>query len=172
MKYQFKAHLPALALGLTEGNKLVMRQAPRDPNSQLLTRNQWHSVGFYSLIISFFTVGAVFVSHFMLRRTEAFDPRLNNNILFYTLILSQLLHSFNMNFNRERLLDSATFRNKFLWLALLICLIIAVLVTVVPVAAKALNLGALQVYDWLIIFFFSTASFILIYVLKRLGIIC
>ena len=164
--------LPALALGLTEGNKLVMRQAPRDPNSQLLTRNQWHSVGFYSLIISFFTVGAVFVSHFMLRRTEAFDPRLNNNILFYTLILSQLLHSFNMNFNRERLLDSATFRNKFLWLALLICLIIAVLVTVVPVAAKALNLGALQVYDWLIIFFFSTASFILIYVLKRLGIIC
>lgn len=163
--------LPALALGVSKGNPLVMKHKPRNPAEPLLKARQWYAVWIYAAIISACTLGAVFFSHFVFHTGEGFDPKLCNNILFFSLIACQLFHVFNMASVKTAFTQSEVFRNKYVWYALALSLLIVLSVFLIPLVREALDVQPLKVEDWLTVIVSASVSLIVIQILKRTNLI-
>ncbi len=163
--------LPALALGVSEGNPYVMKHKPRNPAEPLLKTKQWYAVWFYAAVISVCTLGAVFISHLFIHTGTGFDPQQCNNILFFTLIFCQLFHVFNMASVNVSFFKSEVFRNKFVWYALIACLLIIGFAFFIPSVRTALNIQPLTAADWLVVLASSLFSLLVIQLLKRTNII-
>ena len=164
--------LPALALGVTKGSDAVMKQPPRNVDEPILDRQRWISVFVYSLVIMACTMGSVFFSHYTIHNSESWNPDLCNNILFITLILCQLLHVFNMTTdNSKSFFKTEIFRNKYVWYATLLCLVILLVAYLVPPIAKVLSLHSPSWKDLAIMFGFSLLSLLINQILKRTKII-
>lgn len=163
--------LPALALGVSDGSPFVMKHKPRNPAEPLLKTRQWYAVWIYAAIISVCTLGAVFFSHLVLHTGERFDPKLCNNILFFTLIFCQLFHVFNMASVKTSFFKSEVFRNKYVWYALLLSGLIVMSVFFIPAAREALNVQPLKAEDWLLVIASALLSLLVIQILKRTNII-
>lgn len=163
--------LPALALGVSKGNLFVMKHKPRNPAEPLLKTKQWYAVWIYAAVISICTLGAVFFSHYFLHTGKHFDPKLCNNILFFTLIFCQLFHVFNMASVKTSFIKSEVFQNKYVWYALLTSGLVVVSVFFIPPAREALNVQSLKAEDWLIVFVSASISLLVIQILKRTNLI-
>lgn len=147
--------LPALALGMTPGNRRIMRVAPKNSNEPIVERATWIAIIFYSAVICAASLGAVMTSHFLFHKQEGWNPELCNNILFFTLISSQLLHVFNMNAMGTNFFRSEIMRNKYVWYAIGMCVLILVGGYEITPIREALSLFTLTIFDWLIIIGFS-----------------
>ena len=163
--------LPALALGVGEGNAFVMKQVPRNPAEPLLKTRQWSAVWIYAAVISVCTLGAVFISHYVVHTGSRFDPRLCNNILFFTLILCQLFHVLNMASAKVSFFRSEVFRNKYVWYALFSCVLILLSVFFIAPMRNALDIQPLKADDWLVVFASAAFSLMIIQLLKRIKLI-
>lgn len=163
--------LPALALGVSAGNPFVMKHKPRNPAEPLLKTKQWYAVWLYAAVISLCTLGAVFISHFFVHTGTHFDPKLCNNILFFSLIFCQLFHVFNMASANVSFFKSEVFKNRYVWYALLSCGLILLSVFFILPVGKALNIQPMTQADWLVIVGASFSSLLLIQILKRTNII-
>lgn len=164
--------LPALALGITKGSDSVMKQLPRNSNEPILNSQRWISVFVYSSVIMACTMGSVFFSHYTIHNSESWNSDLCNNILFITLILCQLLHVFNMSTdNSKSFLKTEVFKNKYVWYAMLICLLMLVAAYLIPPIAKVLSLRLPTWNDLAIMVGFSLLSLLINQILKRTKII-
>ncbi len=161
--------LPALALGVTEGSNEIMQRPPRNMNEPIIDKKRWIAIFFYSIIIGAVSVGAVFFSHFTVHNTETWNPELCNNILFFSLIFSQLLHVFNMG-NGTSFFNSEVLRNKYVWGAIALSVIILLGVYAIEPVRKVLSIYEMSIYDWLISIGASIVSLIIIQIGKKLKI--
>ena len=161
--------LPALALGVTEAAPHIMQRKPYSSEISIIDKKRWSAVFTYSAIIAFTTIGAVFASHELLHDTEKWNTELCNNILFYSLIFSQILHVFNMSFEQGvSFHKTEVFRNKYVWYAVVGCIILAMLsYWIIPVR----NVLEVTIYgwkDWSIVIIASFLSLFLIQLVKRM----
>jgi Ca2+-transporting ATPase len=161
--------LPALALGVTEGSDEIMLRPPRNMNEPIIDKKRWIAIFFYSIIIGAVSVGAVFFSHLTVHHTEMWNPELCNNILFFTLIFSQLLHVLNMG-NDTSFFNSEVFRNKYIWGAIGFSVIILLGIYAIEPIRKVLSIYEMSTYDWLISIGASIISLIVIQIGKKLKI--
>jgi len=160
--------LPALALGVIEGSPNIMQKRPRNMNEPIIDRKRWTAIFFYSVVIGATSLGAVFLSHQTLHQTESLNRGLCNNILFFTLIFSQLLHVFNMAGHHSPFFRSEVFRNKYIWGAIVLSVSILLIMYAIEPARKVLSLYEMSVYDWLIAVGASLVSLIIIQAGKKL----
>ncbi|QJB37251.1 cation-transporting P-type ATPase [Chitinophaga oryzae] len=161
--------LPALALGLTEAAPHIMQRRPYSSGTPVIDRKRWSAIFTYSVVIAGSSIGAVFVSHVLLHNQEKFNFELCNNILFYTLILSQILHVFNMSFERGLpFYRTAVFRNKYVWYAVGSCILITTLSYWVVPMRKVLQVSIYSWEDWSVVVFFPILSLVIIQVLKKI----
>ena len=163
--------LPALALGVTAGSANIMKYPPRNPEEPILDNKRWAAMIYYSVVITITTLAAVFISHHTVHKTETWNPELCNNILFFTLIISQLLHVFNMNDAGSNFFRSEVVKNKYVWYATLISIVLLGLSYKIPIISKALDILPMSAEDWLISIGMSVVSLILIQISKALNII-
>lgn len=163
--------LPALALGVSSGNDIVMKQMPRDPKAPLMDSRHWRSMITYSAVITIFVIGAVFVSRFLATSSNEPEYLLSNNILFFTLIYSQLFHVFNMTFGWVSPFKSEVVRNKYIWYAMAACAAITYFAYSVSPINIALDVQPMGWASWGLVLGASTGSLITIQLLKRLKII-
>lgn len=164
--------LPALALGVTEGDEIIMKQPPRDSNEQILDRKRWVSLMTYAAVITVTTIGAVFFSHFTVHQSEEWNTKLCNNILFYTLIFSQLLHVLNMSAaSKPAFWKTEVFRNRYVWYAIAICIFISVFSYLIEPVRNILSILEMSAGDWMISGGFALLSFLFNLGLKRTGLI-
>ncbi len=152
--------LPALALGMTPGDKNIMKVAPKKSGTPIIDNAQWKAVVFYSVVISAASLGAVLTNHFLLHEAEGWNPQLCNNILFFTLIGSQLLHVLNMNSSGTGFFTSEVMRNKYVWYALSACVLILALLYEIEPMRNVLSIYSLSLVDWSVIFSFSLMGMI------------
>lgn len=162
--------LPALALGVTAGSSSIMNQPPRNTGEPIIDKKRWKSIIFYAVVITLTTLGAVFISHYAVHKTETWNPELCNNILFFTLLFSQILHVFNMNATDTNFFKSEVMRNKYVWYAVVACLILLAISYQITIIREALNIFPMTKEDWTIILGMSLASLIIIQVGKKLKI--
>ncbi len=134
---------PALALGLGKGDETVMDRPPRDPRKDLITSKQWLLIVIDSMIITLAVIGAVVYC-----RTIHTDDTTINNVAFLTLALSQLVHVFNMSSLHSGFIFNDVTKNKFIWLAILLCTGSLITVFAIPQLREVLNLTPLPLSIW------------------------
>jgi len=128
---------PALALGMNRGADKVMEQTPRGKNEPIIDKNTWISIVGYALSITVAALGALLFATYYLQIT----PQLANNFAFYTLILAQLWHVFNLPPANASFLRNVVTQNKYVWGAIIICISIVGLAYFIPIMREILNLG-------------------------------
>jgi len=161
--------LPALALGVTEAAPHIMQRKPYSSEVSIIDKKRWSAIFAYSGIIAFTSIGAVFASRELLHDAEGWNSELCNNILFYSLIFSQILHVFNMSFEKGVAFHKTeVFRNRYVWYAVAGCVILAMLsYWIVPVR----NILEVTIYgwkDWTIVIVASFLSLFMIQLVKRM----
>lgn len=163
--------LQALALGVSDGSGSVMKQLPRNTAEPIIDNKRWHAILYYSFIISICSYAAVYLSYNTVHQIESFDPGLGNNILFYTLIFSQLLHVFNMGSGDVSFFKTEVFRNKFVWYASIACVVIIVVTYMVEPIRNILSVYSMLPVDWAIAVGMSFVSLIIIQLSQKLKLI-
>lgn len=161
--------LPALALGVTEAAPHIMQRKPYSSQVSIIDKKRWSAIFTYSGIIAFTSIGAVFASHELLHDAEGWNRELCNNILFYSLIFSQILHVFNMSFEKGvGFFKTEVFRNRYVWYAVVSCIILTMLSYWIVPIRKILEVTIYGWKDWIIILGASFLSLLLIQLVKRM----
>jgi len=137
---------PALALGLGSGDKTVMDRPPRDPKNLIVTNKNWIIISLYALTMTI----AILVAVIYCKQTISSDSKVLNNVAFITLVFVQLFHVFNMSSASSKLLVNEITKNKFIWFALIICILIMVLVYIIPQTRLVLGLITLPAKVWIV----------------------
>lgn len=136
---------PALALGLGKADRHIMLRPPRDPGKEILHREKWLKVILYAGIMT-----TVIISTIIYCNTLGYMPTALNNAAFLTLIFTQLAHVFNMPDEHSRIFTNEVTKNKFVWLAILLCLLLVALAYFVPQIRSVLSLTFIPLQLWLI----------------------
>ncbi len=137
---------PALALGLGKGDKTVMERPPRDAKHLIVSNKDWTTIFLYATAMTFSVLAAViYCDQFI-----STDSKIVNNVAFITLAFAQLFHVFNMSSAHSNLVVNEITKNKFVWIALLICTVLMVLVYAIPNMRFVLGLELLPTKVWLV----------------------
>ncbi|SKB68541.1 cation-translocating P-type ATPase [Dyadobacter psychrophilus] len=131
---------PALALGVGKDNKNLMKSQPRNPKQPILQISDWKRVVFYALVMTASVLGVYWYATDQL----GLSAGEGNTITFYALSLAQLLHVFNLYSGKFRFFNNEITRNKFIWMALVLCLLIMLLTNYVPFFRQILLLQKLD----------------------------
>ena len=137
---------PALALGVGEGDTTIMDIPPRNPAKAIITNRYWVAIVLYSTAITL----SVIVALLYCKQTITTDAQVENNVTFITLAFAQLFHVFNMSSPHSKLLVNEVTKNKFVWLAILICTGLMLLVFAVPQIRVVLGLAVLPGKVWMV----------------------
>lgn len=132
---------PALALGVGKDNKKLMKSPPRDPKQPILEMADWKRIVFYALVMTISVLGVYWYAINQL----GYSPEEGNTITFYALSLAQLLHVFNMYSGKLRFFNNEITRNKFIWMALALCILVMFVTYYVPFFRQILSLQILDV---------------------------
>ncbi len=154
---------PALALGLGTGDLTVMQRPPRDPAKPMITGRDWVRMAFYSASITGAVVIAVGYGKVVLHSDDATC----NHIAFITLTFAQLFHVFNMSSPGSGFLNNEITRNKWVWMAVVICSGLILLVFAVPGLRLVLWLSAFSLKLWLVALAASLLPLIIFQLYKR-----
>ena len=155
---------PALALGLSKGNKLIMKMPPRNPKEAILVKKEWFTIIAYAILMALPIIAVTWYCSYYLK----LDAKLCNNLTFLSLALAQLWHVLNLTSNKISFFNNEITKNKFIWFALLLCIVILAIFYVFAPLNKIIGLQLLPLNLWLIIVATSFAPIVLIQLLKRL----
>jgi Ca2+-transporting ATPase len=136
---------PALALGLGTGDKTVMSRPPRDPKKNIITNKKWLTIALYSTTITSTVIIAVVYCKVVLHSADTTC----NTVAFITLTFSQLFHVFNMSSDGSGLVNNEITRNKWIWIAILICSCLTFMAFAIPGLRLVLGLSVLSIKLWL-----------------------
>ena len=134
--------LPAIALGMEESEKNVMKRKPRDTKEGVFARGLGFGVIYQGIIVA----GLTMLSYYLGRYAFGSNSEiLGTSMAFLTLSMAEIFHSFNM-----RSLKGSIFtikkQNLVLWGAGIIATALTILVLEVPFIAE--NIFSLQSLDW------------------------
>lgn len=127
---------PALALGMEEAEKDVMKRPPRPKDEGLFADGLAFDVIFQGIVITLITLLSYFVGHYLEAGVwEVAESADGMTMAFLTLSMTEMFHSFNMR-SRKHSIFSMKNQNKYLWLSLVGSFLLTVCVIYVPFLAK------------------------------------
>lgn len=158
---------PALALALSRGEANCMKRSPRNSKEGILAVHDWQAILTYSVIITFSICSAfIFCSDYL-----HLDRIVCNNVVFISLALAQLWHVFNLPSADQSFFKNEITANRYVWGALLICILIMVTSYLLIPIRNVLSVKALNAQLLLIILVASLLPLLFIQLLKRLRMI-
>lgn len=137
---------PALALGLGKGDETVMQKPPRNPKLDIISKLNWLVIFIYAIMIT----GAIILAIFLCKVYVSKDAIVINNVAFITLASSQLFHVFNMSSVHSGMIKNEVTKNKFVWVAILLCFFLIAGVYAFPQSSLALNFIHMPFNAWII----------------------
>ncbi len=153
---------PALALGMGEGDPLLMEEDPRDASEPIMTRRHWISMGVFGGLIT----AAVLIGLAFARNTLGFSGSKATTVSFLILASAQLWHVFDMRENGTNIFKNEITKNIFIWLALLITIALLLIAVYIPFLADILSVTNPGLDGWLLVLIASLAPMIISQVLK------
>ncbi|WP_018262086.1 cation-translocating P-type ATPase [Methylobacterium sp. WSM2598] len=140
---------PALALGVDPADPAAMRRPPRPRGEGVLTRRMWEGIAFVGLVTACSTL--VVLDACLPGGFIEGDGTLAyaQTMTFTTLVLSQLFNVLNTR-SEDRSAREGLFRNRWLWAAIALSLLLQVAAVSVPVLQRAFSTVSLGVGDWAI----------------------
>jgi len=153
---------PALALGIGEGDKKIMEQPPIGSHEAIIGRKQWLYIGGYGLLITASVLGAFGIAFEYLNM----DYSRAVSVSFLTLALSQLWHVFNMrDYNSGVLINEIT-RNRYIWGALALCVLMLIAAVYLPGLSDVMRLSHPGWDGWVVIILMSLVPLLVGQVIK------
>ena len=141
--------LPAIALGMEDAEKDVMRHPPRSRKESIFAGGLGFSIFFQGLIIAAMTVLSYFIGHRMESGVWAIAESPDGmTMAFLTLSMIEIFHSFNMR-SRSASLFSLKKQNKWLWGTLAFSLLITAAVIFIPFLNKAFSFTPISLTEYL-----------------------
>ncbi len=138
---------PALALGVGEGDPIIMDKPPRDPQEPILRTDHWFAIGGYGALLS----GTVLASLAIALWGLGMDTARAVTVSFLTLAFSQLGHVFNARSRESAVLRNDVVRNPFVWGALLLCTALLLAVVYLPGISGVLELRDPGLSGWAVV---------------------
>ncbi len=149
---------PALALGVGKGNPGIMKLPPKDPEEPIITRKSWYRIIYYGVVIGITVTGAYLFAKFAMQLSDD----IANNVAFFTLAFSQLLHVFNMRDPDEGIFVNQVTKNKYIWYALVFCIAAIITAYFVPLLKDVLSFQDMGINAWLIVIIGAITPFMII----------
>ena len=138
---------PAFVLAFEPADPDVMRRAPRDPRSNVLSRSMMLRILFYSTLIAACALGAF---HFGLREQPG-DVNYAITMTFMTLAFAQLFHLGNARSRGAVITPGRAFANPLAIGAVLLVVLLQLVAVYVKPVAQLLDLVPLSRDSWLIV---------------------
>ena len=144
--------LPAMALGIDPPEKNIMDRKAMKRKEQILSRRGLIMILWQGLVL---TLGALFVyfsgplffnTHNLLHDREIFQTS-----VFTTLVITQLLHTFNFRFENKGIFRKHILENKYLNLAVIVSILLQIGIIYIPWLQGVLKTASLGLYHWLLI---------------------
>lgn len=132
---------PAMSLGAEPARAGVMDEPPRDPDSNVLTRNRLARLFGYGLTMA---VGTLAVFHYAQPRGADYALTL----AFTTFVLFQFCNIFNARAEHRSAFNRQFFSNRYLWLALAGVVVLQVVVVHWAPAQSIFATTDLALHDW------------------------
>lgn len=107
--------LPAIALGLEMAEPNIMKEKPRDVNEGILAGGTWQAVITRGIIIGVFVILAQYVGNLT-------SPMLGEAMAFSTVTLARIFQTLPARSNYEPVLKVGLFKNKYVIVAIIVCL--------------------------------------------------
>lgn len=142
---------PAMALGVGEGDPVIMEQKPRSGEEPILARDHWLGIGGYGVIIALTVLGSLVLAMGWLGMDEGQAV----TVSFLTLAFAQLWHVFNMRDPGSGFLKNEITRNRYVWGALVGCSALLIAVLNIPGLAAVLKVTDPGVSGWILVLVMS-----------------
>jgi Ca2+-transporting ATPase len=141
-----------------EGERDVLKQAPRNPKEPILGRGAWTAIVLQSIALAAATFGALALARLWLD----LDSGSAITVTFLTLAFAQLWHVFNMRHRRSQLLRNEITGNRWLWAALALCTLLLAVPPYVPALAHILHLVPPTPIMWAVVAAMSLAPLLVV----------
>ncbi len=143
--------LPAIALGLDPTDRDLMLQKPRNPNEGVLARGLLRRILFSGTTIS---IAALLIFVFSLWYHPG-DVARSRTLAFTTLVLAQLVFSFQCRFEHHSIFDMGVWGNPYLIVAVLLSAVSQVFIIYNPFMANMFQTTPLIGDDWILVGMFA-----------------
>ena len=150
--------LPAIAIGMEESKKDLLKEKPRSRNASILSKDFIYEIVFEGIIIAIFTLAAFYLG----LKT---DSEVASTMAFATLCLARLFHGFNCRDNKS-IFSIGLFTNKYSWMAFGIGLVLLNSVLFVPFLRRLFEVATLTGSQIGYIYLFAFAPTVIIQVVK------
>lgn len=165
--------LPALALGVDPGDKRVMSEKPRRPDESFFAGGAGFRAILGGLLVGAttlvaFAIGLQENGYSLMTSQAASESALTyaRTMAFVVLASSQLFYAISMRSLEKPLYKVGVFRNKRLFGAVVVGLVLQAIVISVPMLASAFKVMPLPLHDWVIVFALAVIPFIASEVVK------
>ena len=142
--------LPAVALGMEDAEKDVMKRPPRNRKESIFAEGLGFDIAFQGFIIAALTVFSYFVGHRLESGSWAItESPAGMTMAFLTLSMVEIFHSFNM---RSRVLSLFSLRKQNLWLwgTMAFSLLVTAAVIFIPFLNTAFSFQPITLTEYLI----------------------
>ena len=139
---------PALALGMEDAEKDVMKRDPRPKKEGIFAGGLAFDVIFQGVVITVITMTAYFVGHYIEAGVwEIAESADGMTMAFLTLSMTEIFHSFNMR-SRKQSIFTIKKQNRYLWLSLLGSFAITICVIYIPFLSDLFEFEHISVFEF------------------------
>ena len=154
---------PALALGINPAEPNIMDRIITKRRERILSRSRLFQTAWQGLALTlgslfmYFIGPILFNTHNLVHDTDVF-----HTCVFSTLVITQLLHSFNFRFEEKGIFRKGIFANRFLNISVLASIVLQVAIVYAPFLQKVFSTAGLNIYQWLVVLACSAVPVLII----------
>ncbi|MFO7815211.1 MAG: cation-transporting P-type ATPase [Halanaerobiales bacterium] len=149
---------PALVMAWEEPEDNIMNKPPRNPDKAILTNKFKIKIGIQGFIL---TLGPLLTYMYALNHFSLTESR---TIGFMALAFVQLLHVFNVRRKNGLGIDKSLLKNKYLWGAMVITVLLQLLAVYTPFLQRVIQTTSLSLKMWYIVMLGAIGPVLLIQV--------
>ena len=160
---------PALALGINPAEPNIMERIITKRRERILSKSRlfqtvWQGLGLTLGALFMYFIGPIlFNTHSLEHDTDVF-----HTCVFSTLVITQLLHSFNFRFEDKGILRKGIFANRFLNISVLASIILQVAIVYTPFLQRVFSTTGLTIYQWIAVLVCSAVPVFIINIIKEI----
>jgi len=147
---------PALALGMEEAERDIMRRRPRSPKAGVFADGLGIDALYQGVLVTALTMTAFFIGEFLQTGHWQFtnipleDCTEGISMAFLTMNMCEIFHSFNMRSQRSSVIkmELTGSHNKYLYLSMIAALIMSSVVVTVPFFVNAFGFDAIDATEY------------------------
>lgn len=146
--------LPAIALGMDQGEKDIMDEKPRNPKDGFFANGAGARTIFFGILMGLATIAAFYLGFAMHGAPiggNNFATAEARTMAFITLVFAQLFFALSIRSEHENMISRETFSNFYLIGAVVLGIILQILIVSIPALAEIFKLTALPLTTWLIV---------------------